>query len=602
MVSNLKNNVRRNGLVLFVSSLFLVILNILWFNKFEFNVLMGDDLNAWKIFSEISGFLNYSFGSVSFNKYRPVFNVVQYILFDSFGHNYSAFKLINLLMNSSISILLFFVFRSMIEENKMSKIIFPFLFSCLYITSRFSYYSVLQMYGLMEALCLLFLILIITFLMYYDKSKKETYLHLVLLLNLLIVFTHERYMVLFPALILIFYFFEITKKKKNLYICLLIFPSILNFLIKKIWFASTFLEGTGGATLEFDIIQMIRFFFSALFNIFGFNIGQSYLSGLNFFESSLYAQVISFVIFISLAILVFFFVRQSVFNKRFIAVCMTNLVLLSSLLLVASVTIRQEFRWLYAPYVILLIFIFYMLKDSWNKKISIVIMVFIISTLLSNIYYSKYQYNVFFVNAQIIAESANDETFKKYGEDIKNKSVYIEKNDVALNWTLLDSLFFQVYANMPEFKVNYYNDISEINTDMLDKNSTLIYSFESSTKKFVNITKDVFSNNRKVKDINVESGNWSTPDDNYPSHTQNGEKLYYILVDNEINRFNATLIRLDINQNYILSKTSQNNETINLLEPNEYALYKANDDYNFLWISVPEKVTWNSRIQYYTRE
>ncbi|MNC63179.1 hypothetical protein D3C75_1132800 [compost metagenome] len=104
----------------------------------------------------------------------------------------------------------------------------------------------------------------------------------------------------------------------------------------------------------------------------------------------------------------------------------------------------------------------------------------------------------------------------------------------------------------------------------------------------------------KKTSVILNPENWSIPDSNYPLTTIKGEKLYYRLID--LDALGTELIRMDTNQPYILSNKVQSNETIAELQPNEYAIYKANDDYYFIWISAPGDILWSSRMLYYTRE
>ena len=57
----------------------LFVFNVLWFSSFKFHTFMGDDLSAWNNFKNYQhSFWHYVFLQTGGEKYRPVFNLLQY--------------------------------------------------------------------------------------------------------------------------------------------------------------------------------------------------------------------------------------------------------------------------------------------------------------------------------------------------------------------------------------------------------------------------------------------------------------------------------------------------------------------------------------------
>ncbi|QGQ98470.1 hypothetical protein EHS13_28110 [Paenibacillus psychroresistens] len=76
---------------LFLISLFII--NFMWFFKMgsHFHVLMGDDLAAWNSFEQGTSFLSKALLNTDGQKYRPVWNLIQYVLFKLFNSKYQLF-------------------------------------------------------------------------------------------------------------------------------------------------------------------------------------------------------------------------------------------------------------------------------------------------------------------------------------------------------------------------------------------------------------------------------------------------------------------------------------------------------------------------------
>jgi len=135
--------------------------------------------------------------------------------------------------------------------------------------------------------------------------------------------------------------------------------AMLNFGLKKMWLHTPVLVGTETQKIEFNIPQIASFLWRGGLNLVGVNRGPGYLSIEDFFDSSWWMRGISLGAAVLSCLLLATVAAQSIFrrSRRRAAVptlafyALTILVLL----LAASVTFRQEFRWLYSAYIVFIL-------------------------------------------------------------------------------------------------------------------------------------------------------------------------------------------------------------------------------------------------------
>lgn len=476
---------------LFITALF--ILNIIWFCDLRFYTMMGDDIYSWFQWSNKTSFWE-AFTDASANKYRPVLDVIHFILFKLFSYNYQLFFYFNILLNYVVIFALYKLVQKISNQNN----VIAFVISIIYLTSRFSYYNILQLYGIMEAVCLFLLLLIINFSVDFIRTGRSNFAFYSLGINLIIVFTHERYIALIPFLFFILLFNDSIKGTlKRILLLSLFVPLLLNFLLKKFVFNTRFLEGTLYVPLEFNPLSIVKLLISGFLTIMGINAGPAYLNGISFKDVDTLTNIVIGIIislFIFIGILTVFQYRRLDLSERKKELKIAFLwgALFFSLLLVSSIAIIQELRWLYAPFVVFLIYLSYQSSKVSLHPIAkyavLVLLCFFIAR--NDMYYKTFLPNVFFVEARKIADSVYDETIKKYGTEIKNYAVYIEKNR-QLDWPLLGSLFFTLYSGDKSFTVNYVDDVRKIKLNKKDMSKALIFKLDGLRCKLKNITEEV---------------------------------------------------------------------------------------------------------------
>jgi hypothetical protein len=465
----------RNKYLLFLGALFII--NLFWFYKLGFRTLMGDDLVGWNYYSSVPSFIKATLLNFESNKYRPIFAIASYITFKLFKYDYGLFFYFNILFNFAIICVLYTLILKINKNNHFM----AFALSIAYITSRFAYYNILQVTGLIEALSLFLLLLTLHFAVDFYKTHDVSKLLFGILMYCLLIYTHERYIVIGAFLFLLIIF----KRPRflTLWLGLVAFVPTLNMFLKKFVFNIRALEGTGGVALAFNPVTFFKFLIAGFLNMFGINVGPEYLNGIAYRQvNSLTDWCIGLIILMIIALWGLSFVSTDKTEKKkrltsHLQIQALFLVLFFSLLAVSSITIRQELRWLYAPFVVFLLFVSYLLaKIRVSTFVKYILVVLLISLFVRNdVYYKQYVGNIYFSYCQKIADSMYDQSIGKYGRSITDYKVYIVK-DENLSWPLLGSLFFHPYLG-DSFTVNYIESTADIK-QLPNKEKIIVYKLD----------------------------------------------------------------------------------------------------------------------------
>ena len=159
------------------------------------------------------------------------------------------------------------------------------------------------------------------------------------------------------------------------------------------------------------------------------------------------------------AFIIKFIYSIAVYNKKIELSWIKNILLFTGFIIgsmvSSAVTIRVEMRWLYAPFLFLLLLTAYIygvdkkitVRKSKNKVIgtslsrifhvsfvsAILVMVWGFCMLIGDMYYRGYYNKIYLFEGQNRANSLANETYYKYDKDLSNKRIYIIKNDFKLS-------------------------------------------------------------------------------------------------------------------------------------------------------------------------
>ena len=159
----------------------------------------------------------------------------------------------------------------------------------------------------------------------------------------------------------------------------------------------------------------------------------------------------------------------------------------------ASVTIRVEMRWVYAPFVGLLFLLVYMvgvvIKQKIMGKICIILTIVWLSMIVpTEMFYRSYFKNIYYWGVQTFGNALYEATLKKYGEDFWNYDTYIacvegySQTLVACdNYVDLNLYFNQYDKERTQTKAYFIDDLSQFPAD--DK--SVILFFDKQNRKFI---------------------------------------------------------------------------------------------------------------------
>ena len=477
--------------------------------------LYMDDLLMWST-RRGTGFFRYVFPH-EMRKFRPVYWAVTWIYQGIIRNNLDFIVPINIVIGAGISIAIYFFAKGLARSKTMA-----FLFAAMFLVSRFSYYDISQYLGLMEAMAIMFAFALCVCLYKYINEQANRYFYYACIFYFLDCFTHERFVVLFPMLI----FAVIVKKgyrivNASVAIITFIVANYIRFMALK----SFIPEGTGNSKVS-ETFKLSSFFASLKTEILylcGINTGPTHLNGIDFKDVNIAVKILiiigifAFIMFICKSVYSIL-MRSKKIEFDWIKNILLFLGFIIGSIVSSAVTIRVEMRWLYAPFLFLLMLTAYIygvdkkitVRKSKNKVIgtslsrifhvsfvsAILVMVWGFCMLIGDMYYRGYYNKIYLFEGQNRANSLANETYYKYDKDLSNKRIYIIKNDFKLSD--FDALeFFRAYE--PDIRedivtfIDNYRDIGVVNEDMI------VLTEDKKNNEYVNVTD--FLRNIKVENI-----------------------------------------------------------------------------------------------------
>ena len=295
-----------------------------------------------------------------------------FCIYELFYKNLESYYLFNVVIQSVNTCLVAMLVNLFLRSPLLS-----LLTSLLYGLSRFSFFIVAQLFngGILEGLAMTFFLLSLFFALKTIVEKDNTYIQVIRALAWSLVFanlsmyTHERYIVLFPFLMIVIFFFprqhKLLGKKKIYFAAAAILSMLVNAGIKKYAYGMPFFVGTGGTNISFSFATAFSFLTDAVLSIFQLNSGPEYLIGIPF--RSLKGFNLVLVLFVaaslvSILVAYLFHIRKVFANrhedkKSAFYVFLLLGILFALCLAPAIVTIRLEQRWLQASFSVFIIMI-----------------------------------------------------------------------------------------------------------------------------------------------------------------------------------------------------------------------------------------------------
>lgn len=414
----------------------LLIFSSCWFGPLlQDGFIMGDCTRLLNTFKYADNPLLLAFSDIGVC--RPVFFCVIVFLYRIFGHSYVAFWWTSVFLSAFTGYILY-----KIINKRVGGYAYGIVASVIYTVAIYSYYGITQVYGIMEQMCLLFVIL------FYDSmidfvEKEDVYNFVCSVVYYgLALFTHERFLVLFGVFFLQISFFSFSKKylKKIIYICCASIPLVLFVFFKKVVFNTPIFRGTAQQSIHISLTQILSYTIQTILSMFGFNYGPPHLFGnynFSYYSNLCKLMTICSLIFVLGFILLFVYTNIIKNPKRIFEIKQLALFIFleGGTILCFCISERIEMRQIYAPYVILIMYMLFCLgKINQMRFYKIVATLFVTITIVVNsLNYQHYLGDLYFMRVMSYSKSFYNLVMSQGEYRLKNKKIYVF-DQVDLVW------------------------------------------------------------------------------------------------------------------------------------------------------------------------
>lgn len=465
---------RKEGLLIFA---FLLGFGFFINQGVEIKGLYMDDLYLWSCYGEQS-FREFVFPMGS-SRFRFIFYLASWLELFFLENHVTWIVPFNIILNALIS---FSVYRISVRMSKRKLV--SLAAAVAYLLSRMSYYQIGQLYGLMESLGLWAALGILYFLYRYVNGKNTRAFLMANLLYFLASFIHERYMVLFPALVLGLLFGAKEKSSMEMdreseeeqewtevrggrrpgksrrrdrtdhtaskWTLFLLSAGLFGLIqaIRLFTIGTLAPAGTGGTDVvdTFHLADAISQAWEQVAFVFGRNSGPDYLCIQTYGESPWNIRMLILGTNVVLAVAVLVFLVRMFFDRGRILTHLKTVVLFLVFIALcigsSSVTIRIEMRWVYVAYGAALLLLSYM--SSIMGKAGILVFLYVGLLFPVEVHYRSCWDNLYLWPSQMRYNSLAEETYEKYGEEIFDKQVYIIGNTYDMSEFTAET-FLKVY-------------------------------------------------------------------------------------------------------------------------------------------------------------
>jgi len=422
--------------------------------------LYMDDLYMWSCYGEQS-FTQYVFPLGS-TRFRFVYWLFAWLELGFIRNHIGWIVPINILLNALLSSGLYCLCKKLSRSTVVG-----FLAGILFLSSRFAYYQIGQLLGLMETMGIVFAVLMCWCLYrYINDAKNDRPFYLAVLFYFLNCFTHERYMVLVPML----FYVLLVKKTKDIrkwLVPVFTFASVL--LIRFLTIGTLSPAGTGGTDVADTVSagSVLHNFLTEICYVLGINHGPDYLNGLPWsFTPVLFRVLILAADFVMLVFLLQFLFHEA--ERKHYGIpgrgLLANGVLFAGFILgtlvSSAVTIRVEMRWVYVTYVFVIMFVSCLYgageeSRAWREKNMlekngfkiadsapvILCILFAVFMIPAELFYRTKYPSIYLFPDQKRYNSLADETYGKYGSGIFGKEILIIGNSCGMSDFTAETFF-----------------------------------------------------------------------------------------------------------------------------------------------------------------
>ena len=496
LIKNCSSTRKVNILYLLVLFIFNICVN----SFMQIKLLYLDDLGTWSAFSKMT-IWKMIFNTYA-NKFRPVYYFILKLCYKFFLPRVYLFGVFTLVLNFCIIALIFYVIYKITCRQFVA-----FWGSIVYTISRFAYYSISQVHGIMEQMALGTAILTLFLLLSYilaDTNRNHFLFACVLLF--IAPFIHERYMVLYPLFVLALLLAPKSIKFEKLkYFVLSTIAFAVPFFIRLFILKNRAFDGTGGTDMKetFKLGYFFKHFISGVLYLLGENAGPAYLNGIEYGAVSKRIKSLNYIfvviIFIITCLYVFSLIKNRAKKDEIKKQLKLSLLIISFIALTLAcscATIRLEMRWVYTPYVGFIILIANMVSYVGTQLKTYFCIAALLSTLSiivpTELYFRSYYRNIYYWGVYQIYNSVYDQTLKRYKDGLWNKKIIIASEHFGIFGESGEALqeSFRMIEPLRPLKVEVFDTTEKVPQAYYNDDNNVILAIDTYNQKIINL-KDV---------------------------------------------------------------------------------------------------------------
>jgi hypothetical protein len=449
-----------------------------WFDPLQFIVFVGDDLRTFDAAQR--GFIAVSELMTSVDRFRPVVAFVYSKVAGWTRCDFREIASIGLAIHAANAMIFFVLLYRAIK--------LPFYLSAgvtvIAILNRFATYLFIQEQAIMEGLGMATLLaLLAVSLLFIERPTIGRSIFLSLFF-LLIIHIHERYLVLMCPLIFIGICGLSSSRISSVVLAGGITISVLlNLCIKKFWMSTGILMGAENRKIGFNASEICSFLWRGALNLIGINRGPAYLGLEDFPDSPLWVQIVS----VATAVLSCFLLAGIVGNmvrrrssqeaKPTLIQLVFCLLTVAVLLLSASITVRQEYRWLYPSYLVFLALLGWGTVKVQRLWSYLALSCLILLSISREIYLARWHPRFFAFEASQVANNFFRATQYVTGLH-QNDAILIRGKVPAKEWVFMESLFSRFYS-LPNLEFEDKSSAAEVTDE-----ARLVLEYDADSRAF----------------------------------------------------------------------------------------------------------------------
>lgn len=441
------------------------LLAAVWFGRNHAQALMGDDIYLLWESRRPGGFASsfwLGFTQTGGEKWRPLVTSTQALLTDVLGGNYQAWlRFLTVLEWANALAVAYFAW--VLSRRRWTVAV---LTAAAMIVSRFNTYFVWQSYGWMEGLALSFMLLTLAAARRAWQTSSARWTTAMVVAAAAAALCHERYLCLLALTLMVPLLSpRYTQLSSRIgWMAAASAVPISNYLVKVYVLHVRFLAGNAGEDVHPGLRSVAKFGLDGLSSLLGYTVGPAYLTGIDASQLGVFPVLCAVGFGLAASLILGLGLYRDVKNGRSLRVWLLAPGLLGGLLLMASISGRQEHRWLYAPQVVLLLGLAWASSRPaarWPAGLRVgpaAVMGFaLLCSVAADMQESRHVGDIYFMAGERMADSVLDRVVRQHSTELATSTVFLLSDEAGFKLFVMgDGRFFDIYA--PGADVRFVHD------------------------------------------------------------------------------------------------------------------------------------------------